>query len=150
MASNASAIAVNSICLDSVDETKIPAKGDATLLPGSACGIIAATGVIQAVDAGALEEFVGLLEKHYSKTIDQAPGTSDAVDLIAPRQSKKYIARIDSGNTAAGNIGKPLEFSATANGELMDAATLDDKSVARLAQVYNGSDDFAKVYWGHV
>ena len=150
MASNASAIAVNSIALDSVEETLIPAKGDTTLLPGSACGIIAATGVIQAVDAGALEEFVGLLEKHYSKDIDTAPGTSDAVDLIAPQQSKKYIARIDSANTAAGNIGKPLEFSATANGELMDAADLSDKVVARFAQVYNGTDDFAKVYWGHV
>ena len=150
MANNASDIAVNSISLDSVEETKVPSKGNGTLLPGSACGIIAATGVIQAVDAGALEEFVGLLEKHYSKDIDTAPATTDAVDLIIPKQSKKYIARIDSANTAAGNIGKPLEFSATSNGELMDAATLDDKSVARLAQVYNGTDDFAKVYWGMV
>ena len=150
MANNASDIAVNSICLDSVEETKIPAKGDGSLLPGSCCAIIAATGVIDGTDAGAVEEFVGILEKHYSKDIDTAPATTDAVDLIAPKQSKKYIVRIDSANTAAGNIGKPLEFSATSSGELMDAATLDDKSVARLAQVYNGTDDFAKVYWGMV
>lgn len=148
MASNASAIAVNSISLDSLEDTKVPALGDAALLPGSACSIIAATGVIDGTDAGAVEEFVGLLEKHFSKTIDQAPGASDAVDLIIPQQGKKYIARIDSGNTGAGNIGKPLEFSATSEGELMDAATLDDKTVARLAQVYNGTDDFAKVIWG--
>ncbi len=148
MANNASDIVVNSISLSATEETKVSAKGNGVLLPGSACGIIAATGVIQAVDAGALEEFVGLLEKHYSKTIDTAPATTDAIDLIKPKQSKDYVARIDSANTAAGNIGKPLEFSATANGELMDAATLDDKTVARLAQVYNGTDDFAKITWG--
>ncbi|KKM74545.1 hypothetical protein LCGC14_1399340, partial [marine sediment metagenome] len=30
----------------------------------------------------------------------------------------------------------------------MDAATLDDKRVATLDQVFNGSDDFAWVRWG--
>lgn len=149
MASNASAIAVNSICLDVGEETKIPAIGNATILPGGCCGIIAATGVIQSTDPALVEEFVGLLEKHYSKDIDTAPATTDAVDLIVPRQGKKYVVRIDSGNTGAGNIGKPLEFSTTnATGELMDAADLADKVVARLAQVYNGTDDFAKVIWG--
>jgi hypothetical protein len=67
---------------------------------------------------------------------------------VLPKQGHKYCVRIDSGNTAAGNAGKPLELSATSNGEFMDAADLGDKAMCRFAQDYNGTDDFAKVIWG--
>lgn len=148
MANNASDLATNSICGSAVEEEKVPALSDGALLPGSCCTIIAGTGYVDGTDAGGVEQFIGLLEKSYNKTIDEYQVAGKPVDLIIPKYKRRYIVRIDSANTAAGIPGKPLEFSATSEGELMDAATLDDKSCATLDQVYNGSDDFAWVRWG--
>ena len=150
MANNASDIATNSICIDSGSEKKTPALSDGALLPGSLCTIIAATGYVDGADAGGVEEFIGILEKSYNKTIDEFRTAGKPVTLIIPTQGKKYIVRIDSANTAAGIPGKPLELSATSEGKVMDAATLDNKTMCRLAQVYNGTDDFAIVWWGAV
>lgn len=148
MANNASDLATNSICGSAGEEEKVPAISDGALLPGAGCAIITATGVVDGTDAGAVEQFVGLLEKSYNKTIDTFQVSGKPVDLIKPRFNKRYLLRIDSANTAAGIAGKPLEWSATSEGELMDAATLDDKRVATLDQVFNGTDDFAWVRWG--
>lgn len=146
--SNASNLATNSICLDAGPEKKIPALGDGSLLPGSCVGVNESTGKVIATDAGATEEFRGLLEKRYDKTIDEAPADGESCDLIVPQQGKDYVVRMDSGNAPAMEAGSPLEFSATSNGELMEAATLSDHMVARLADDYDGSADFAEVTWG--
>lgn len=148
MANNASDIATNSICMDAIEETKIAAISDGALLPGSACAKITGTGVVDGADAGGVDQFIGLLEKSYNKTIDEFQVSGKPVDLIVPKQSKKYLVRIDSANTAAGIPGKPLELSATSEGEFMDAADLGDKAMCRLAQDFNGTDDFAIVWWG--
>lgn len=148
MANNASDFATNSICLDAGKEKKVPALGDGSLLPSTACSIDSSTGKIVASDAGATDEFVGLLEKAYDKSIDTAPADGQAVDLIVPKQGKDYVVRIDSANTAGGNAGKPLELSATSNGEFMDAANLGDKVMCRLARDHATGDDFTTVTWG--
>jgi hypothetical protein len=148
MGNNASDITHNSIGLDAVTERKRPCLGDGSLLPGSACSINESTGKVQASDAGSEDSFTGLLEKRYDKTIDQAPPDAETAELIIPRQGHKYCVRIDSANTSSLNEGDPLELSETSNGEFMEAADLGDNVMCRLAQDYNGTDDFAKVYWG--
>lgn len=148
MSNNASDLASNSICLDGGTEKRIPALGDGSLLPGSAVTIDTSNGKIEASDAGATDEFVGLLEKRYDEDIDTAPGDGDAVDIIVPKQGKDYIVRVDSENTSNGHAGKPLELSETSNGEFMDAADLGDNVMCRLARDHDTDDDFTIVTWG--
>lgn len=148
MGNAASDFSVNSISLDAVEDKKVPALGDGTLLPASLCSIDSATGKIVPAEEGATDEFVGLLEKRYDKTIDEAPDDGEAVDLIVPKQGHDYIVRVDSANTAAGHPGKPMELSETGNGELMDAADLGDNVMARLNREHESDDDFTIVTWG--
>ena len=80
----------------------------------------------------------------------EAPDASPTISVkdlfLATRdEARRWSAAC---NTAAGIPGKPLELSATSEGEFMDAADLGDKVMCRLAQVYNGTDDFAIVWWG--
>lgn len=148
MANNASDLADQSICGSAVEEEYVPAISDGALLPGSGCSVTTGTGVIVGTQAAVTEEFVGILEKSYNKTIDEFQVSGKAISLVKPQFNKRYLMRIDSGNTGAGIAGKPLEWStATAFGELMDGLTLDDKHVATLDQDFNGSDDFAWVRW---
>jgi hypothetical protein len=148
VANNASDFATNSICLDAVEERKVPALGDGTLLPGSLVTMATASGKVDGADAGSVDELIGILEKAYDKSIDTAPADGQAVDVIIPKQGHRYIVRVDSGNTGAGHAGKPLELSATSNGEVMDAADLGDKSLCRLARDHLTGDDFTEVFWG--
>lgn len=148
MANSASDFATNSVCLDATEERKIPALGDGSLLPGSLVTIIANTGKVDGADAGAVDELVGILEKRYDKSIDTAPADGESCDVIIPKQGHRYIVRVDSANTEAGNAGKPMELSATSNGEVMDAADLGDKSLCRLARDHDTDDDFTEVFWG--
>lgn len=148
MGNSASDFSVNSVSLDAVDDKKVPALGDGSLLPSSLCTINESTGKIEASDAGSTDEFVGILEKRYDKTIDEAPDDGETVDLIVPKQGHDYIVRVDSSNTAAGNAGKPMELSETSNGEMMDADNLGDKVMARLNRDHLTGDDFTIVTWG--
>lgn len=142
----ASELSANSVGLDAIEETKVPAISPGTIKPGTACAIAEATGIAYPTSTG-LDEFVGIMEKHHSKTIDQAPPVG-ACDLIVPKQKHKYIMAVEAATTGAGTIGKPVEFSATEAGAIMDALTLDDKPVGYLARTHGATDEFTIIRWG--
>ncbi len=137
----------NSIGFDAIEETKIGAIADGSILPGTACAIAEATGIIYPTATG-LDEFVGILEKYHNLTMDQAPPSGKGCDLIKPKQNHKYLVAVEAAQTGAGNIGKPVEFSATEAGAIMDAATLDDKTVGYLARTHDTADEFTIISWG--
>jgi len=142
----ASELSPNSIGLDAIEETKVPAIAPGTIKPGTACAIAEATGIAYATSTG-LDEFVGLMEKHHSVSIDVAVPVG-ACTLITPKQKHKYVVAVEAAQTGAGNIGKPVEFSTAEAGAVKDAATLDDKTVGYLARVHDTSDEFTIVRWG--
>ncbi len=141
-----SELSFSSIGLDAVEETKVPAIAPGTIKPGTACAIAQVTGIAYATSTG-LDEFVGIMEKHHSVSIDTAVPVGSC-DLIVPKQKHKYVVAVEAAQTGAGNIGKPVEFSATEAGAIMDAATLDDKTVGYLARVHDTSDEFTIIRWG--
>lgn len=142
----ASELGHNSIGLDAIEETKVPAISPGTIKPGTGCAIAEATGIAYATSVG-LDEFVGIMEKHHSVSIDTAV-PAGSCDLIVPKQKHKYIMAVEAAQTGAGNIGKPVEFSATEAGAVMDALTLDDKTVGYLARTHGATDEFTVVRWG--
>jgi len=141
-----SELSPNSVGLDAIEETKVPAIAPGTIKPGTACAIAEATGIAYATSTG-LDEFVGIMEKHHSVDIDTAV-PAGACDLIAPKQKHKYAVAVEAATTAAGNIGKPVEFSAAEAGAIMDAATLDDKTIGYLARTHGATDEFTIIRWG--
>ena len=143
----ASELGGNSIGLDAIEETKVPAISPGTIKPGTACAIAEATGIAYATSTG-LDEFVGLMEKYHSTDIDTAPPAGKACDLIVPKQKHKYIVAIEAAQTAAGNIGKPIEFSDAEAGAMMDGANLADKTICFLARTHAALDEFSIVRWG--
>lgn len=141
-----SQLCANSIGLDAIEETKVPAIAPGTIKPGTACAIAEATGVAYATSTG-LDEFVGLMEKHHSTKIDTAV-PAGACDLIKPKQGHKYGVAVEAAQTGAGTIGKPVEFSDAEAGAVMDATTLDDKPVGYLARTHQTLDEFTIIRWG--
>jgi len=125
------------------DEEIIPALGDGSCVPGDCVGLLS-TGKVVGTDIGASEDFIGILMESDITGLETAIVDAVPCDIVIPQSGHRYNVRIlDLGD--AGEVGHPLDYSATAG--KMDAAADGIHAVANAARPIADDDTVAQVIW---
>lgn len=119
------------IALSADSERRASALGNGSLKPGQIVYVDPSTGKVAATQAGTNDYIVGILDKGYKTTIDEAIGDGDPCSIIIPQSGHLYriFCTDPSGAVPAGS---PHKLSTTA-GSIEGAANTDLNTAGNIA-----------------
>jgi len=139
------------------DELIFAAIADGTAKPGNGVTVIATAGatlgdIIKHDIGGSTDQFVGLLLPKYNTDCDTANVNGEICEIVVPRSGRKYNVKIVDPVANEGQVGTPVVFHPTTDGEFT-VGTSGDHSIevsaycATVSKALVSGDLFAEVIW---
>lgn len=144
------------VCVDGRENELIfSAIADGVCKPGHGVAILGAAGatlgdIIKHDVSGGDDRFVGILLPKYNTDCDSVNVNGEICEIVVPASGHKYnIKVVDMGAAAEGNVGTPVRFHATTDGEWLVGTTAIEVSnyCATVNKLTVDNDLFVEVIW---